>query len=321
MNKWTRIIAELALALLVSIAGLFVHAEDVRISLKNGDLLRGRLISEGDIVLIEHALLGEVRIPKSSVKNIVRPEKKEDEEMAQESSGIEASKAPESRMNGFVRAISFQAWTRQFEFGMNTQRGRRDKIDFNARLNMRRKIEKNDFRFETRRYFGKSDQVKTTDRIYSNFRWRRDLSPGVFYQSDTLYSTDAIKEIDLNLEQTFSLGYRFINQKELKISTGAGMSGRYRDDNTDQGNMNYLVDFFQDADYSLNSRLRLTQEFRIALPPNERSNFEYEFQTGIVSKVTDSLHLSIRYQLEYDKSLPEDRREDQRIVSSVGIDF
>jgi len=299
----------------------WMEAVEVRISLRNGDVLRGRLISEGDVVLIEHAILGDVEIPKRSVRSIIRPNQNRDEGDASEEPENEESQVSEPWIKDFVRLISFENWSRQFEFGMNLQSGRRDKFDYNARFNIRRRIEKNDFRFEARRYFGESDQGKTTDRLYSNFRWRRDLSPGVFYQTDTLYSSDAIKEIDVNLEQTLGLGYRLLNQKALKVSTGAGLSGRYREDNVDNGNTNYLLDAFQDLDYRLGSRLRFTQEFRIALPPDERSEYEYEFQAGIVSKVTDSLHLSIRYQLEYDRSLPEDRREDQRIVSSVGIDF
>jgi putative salt-induced outer membrane protein YdiY len=299
----------------------WMEAVEVRISLRNGDVLRGRLISEGDVVLIEHSILGDVEIPKRSVRSIIRPNQSQNEGDTSEEPEKKELPASEPWMKSFVRVISFEDWTRQLEFGMNLQSGRRDKFDYNARFNMRRRIEKNDFRFEARRYFGESDQEKTTDRLYSNFRWRRDLSPGVFYQSDTLYSSDAIKEIDVNLEQTLGLGYRLLNQKALKVSTGAGLSGRYREDNVDNGNTNYLLDVFQDLDYRLGSRLRLTQEFRIALPPDERSEYEYEFQAGIVSKVTDSLHLSVRYQLEYDRSLPEDRREDQRIVSSVGIDF
>ena len=299
----------------------WMEAVEVRISLRNGDFLRGRLISEGDVVLIEHAILGDVEIPKRSVRSIIRPNQNRDEGDASEEPENEESQVSEPWIKDFVRLISFENWSRQFEFGMNLQSGRRDKFDYNARFNIRRRIEKNDFRFEARRYFGESDQGKTTDRLYSNFRWRRDLSPGVFYQTDTLYSSDAIKEIDVNLEQTLGLGYRLLNQKARKVSTGAGLSGRYREDNVDNGNTNYLLDAFQDLDYRLGSRLRFTQEFRIALPPDERSEYEYEFQAGIVSKVTDSLHLSIRYQLEYDRSLPEDRREDQRIVSSVGIDF
>ena len=299
----------------------WVEAVEVRISLRNGDVLRGRLISEGDIVLIEHTILGDVEIPKRSVRSIIRPNQNRNEGDTPEEPENEESQASRSRIKDFLRVISFENWSRQFEFGMNLQSGRRDKLDYNARFNVRRRIEKNDFRFEARRYFGESDRGKTTDRLYSNLRWRRDLSPGVFYQTDTLYSSDAIKEIDVNLEQTLGLGYRLLNQKALKVSTGAGLSGRYREDNVDNGNTNYLFDVFQDLDYRLGSRLRFTQEFRIALPPDERSEYEYEFQAGIVSKVTDSLHLSIRYQLEYDRSLPEDRREDQRIVSSVGIDF
>jgi putative salt-induced outer membrane protein YdiY len=321
MKFWTRSYVRVAAAFFACLSMQWMEAVEVRISLRNGDVLRGRLISEGDVVLIEHAILGDVEIPKRSVRSIIRPNQNQNEEDTSEEPEKEELPASEPWMKDFVRVISFEDWSRQFEFGMNLQSGRRDKFDYNARFNMRRRIEKNDFRFEARRYFGESDQEKTTDRLYSNFRWRRDLSPGVFYQSDTLYSSDAIKEIDVNLEQTLGLGYRLLNQKALKVSTGAGLSGRYREDNVDNGNTNYLLDVFQDLDYRLGSRLRLTQEFRIALPPDERSEYEYEFQAGIVSKVTDSLHLSIRYQLEYDRSLPEDRREDQRIVSSVGIDF
>ena len=321
MKFWTRSYARVATVFFACLSMQWMEAVEVRISLRNGDVLRGRLISEGDVVLIEHAILGDVEIPKRSVRSIIRPNQNRNEGDASEEPENEESQVPEPWMKDFVRLISFENWSRQFEFGMNLQSGRRDKFDYNARFNIRRRIENNDFRFEARRYFGESDQGKTTDRLYSNFRWRRDLSPGVFYQTDTLYSSDAIKEIDVNLEQTLGLGYRLLNQKALKVSTGAGLSGRYREDNVDNGNTNYLLDAFQDLDYRLGSRLRFTQEFRIALPPDERSEYEYEFQAGIVSKVTDSLHLSIRYQLEYDRSLPEDRREDQRIVSSVGIDF
>jgi putative salt-induced outer membrane protein YdiY len=321
MKFWTQSYVRVAAIFFACLSMQWMEAVEVRISLRNGDVLRGRLISEGDVVLIEHSILGDVEIPKRSVRSIIRPNQSQNEGDTSEEPEKKELPASEPWMKSFVRVISFEDWTRQLEFGMNLQSGRRDKFDYNARFNMRRRIEKNDFRFEARRYFGESDQEKTTDRLYSNFRWRRDLSPGVFYQSDTLYSSDAIKEIDVNLEQTLGLGYRLLNQKALKVSTGAGLSGRYREDNVDNGNTNYLLDVFQDLDYRLGSRLRLTQEFRIALPPDERSEYEYEFQAGIVSKVTDSLHLSVRYQLEYDRSLPEDRREDQRIVSSVGIDF
>ncbi|HCR31432.1 MAG TPA: hypothetical protein DIV79_15615 [Opitutae bacterium] len=321
------------------------QAEEVELILTNGDRLKGELVSEGETIVLKHAVLGELSMANGDVRMIERPKPQpvSPKPKVQKPTVAKASPSPEpagkatgssakqpgkldraiqaTRTNRFVDLIDLDAWTQQLEFGMNAQSGRRDKVDFNTLYSMRRKIQNNDFRLLVRRYYGESNQEKTTDRTFSNFRWRHDISPGVFYQSDTEYSSDRIKEIDLNLEQTLGVGYRFLNQKALKVSTGMGMSSRYRDRATVSGETSYLVDLFQDIDYRVNNRLRLTQEFKLEVPPDKEDEYEYEFRMGMTSKVNEALHLSLRYQLEYDRSLPEDRREDQRVVSSVGIDF
>ena len=315
--------AILALALALGALGQSAFAQEVKISLKNGDILRGLLIVEGDVVVIQHTLLGDIDIPKSSIKKLDRlvvREKKESDAEGSENGEAAGSEPSRSWGRTFIHALTFEPWSKEFEFGMNNQSGRKNRQDFSLRYNMRRRIEKNDYRFLAQKYYGVSEGEKTSDRSLSSFRWRSDIAPGVFYQSDTLYSTDAIKEINLSLEQKFGLGYRFINEKNFKLSTGMGLNGRYRDDR--RGNRtNYLVDLFEDIDYRLNQRFRITQEFSIALPPEDSNQYEIQFQTGVVSKITDSLHMSVRYQLEYDRSQPKDRREDQRLVSSVGFDF
>ena len=321
------------------------QVQEVEIVLANGDRLKGELVSEGESIVLKHAVLGELSMANGDVRIIERPNPPpaSPKPMVQKPALAKTTPIPESagkaagsaakqpgridraiqatRINRFVDLIDLDAWTQQFEFGMNSQNGRRDKVDFNTLYSMRRKIQNNDFRLLVRRFYGESNQEKTTDRTYSNFRWRHDISPGVFYQSDTEYSSDRIKEVDLNLEQTLGVGYRFLNQKALKVSTGMGMSSRYRDRATESGETSYLVDLFQDVDYRVNNRLRLTQEFKLEVPPDKEDEYEYEFRMGMTSKVNEALHLSLRYQLEYDRSLPKDRREDQRVVSSVGIDF
>lgn len=323
------------------------QVEEVEIVLTNGDRLKGQLISEGETIVLKHAVLGELSMANGDVRMIERPKPAPIATKPQAKKTTVAKSIPAkgpapsdggaestakqpgrldraikaTRINRFVDLIELDAWTQQFEFGMNSQNGRRDKVDFNTLYSMRRKIQNNDFRLLVRRYYGESNQEKTTDRTNSNFRWRHDISPGVFYQSDTEYSSDRIKEIDLNLEQTLGVGYRLLNQKALKVSTGMGMSSRYRDTASESGETSYLVDFFQDVDYRVSNRLRLTQEFKLEVPPDKDEEYEYEFRMGMTSKVNEALHLSLRYQLEYDRSLPEDRREDQRIVSSLGIDF
>jgi len=345
MGIWERGCNAISIGLLLLVVQASLQAEEVEIILTNGDRLKGELVSEGELIVLKHAFLGELSMANRDVRMIERPKPQPAlpthkvqkpavaktnpiPESAAKAAGSSA-KQPGSidrviqakRINRFVDLIDLDAWTQQFEFGMNSQNGRRDKVDFNTLYSMRRKIQNNDFRVLVSRFYGESNQEKTTDRIYSNFRWRHDISPGVFYQSDTEYSSDRIKEIDLNLEQTLGVGYRFLNRKALKVSTGMGMSSRYRDRATESGETSYLVDLFQDVDYRVNNRLRLTQEFKLEVPPDKEDEYEYEFRMGMTSKVNEALHLSLRYQLEYDRSLPKDRREDQRVISSVGIDF
>jgi len=347
MGIWRRGCIAISIGLVFLAGQGLGQIQEVELVLTNGDRLKGQLISEGETIVLKHAVLGELSLANGDVLMIERPKpppianepqvKKsavaetandKDPTPADSNSGAGAKQLGRldraiqaTRINRFVDLIDLDAWTQQIEFGMSSQNGRRDKVDFNALYSMHRKIESNDFRLLFRRYYGESNQEKTTDRTNSNFRWRHDISPGVFYQADTEYSSDRIKEIDLNLEQTLGLGYRLLNQRALKVSTGMGMSSRYRDTATESGETSYLVDLFQDVDYRVSSRLRLTQEFKLEVPPDNDEEYEYEFRMGMTSKVNEALHLSLRYQLEYDRSLPEDRREDQRVVSSLGIDF
>jgi len=320
MVQVKRAILALALALGALAMGQSAFAQEVKISLKNGDILSGLLIVEGDVVVIQHTLLGDIDIPKSSIRKLDRLVVTEKKGLKAEDGNAPVSEPTRSWGRAFIHALTFEPWSKEFEFGMNSQRGRKNRQDSSIRYDMRRRIEKNDYRFLAQKYYGVSDGEKTSDRSLSSFRWRSDIAPGVFYQSDTLYSSDAVKEIDLSLEQKFGLGYRFINEKNFKLSTGLGLNGRYRDDSRGN-NTTYLVDLFEDIDYRLNQRFRITQEFSIALPPEDSDQYEVEFKMGVVSKITDSLHLSVRYQFDYDRSQPKDRREDQRLVSSVGFDF
>ncbi|OUW17855.1 MAG: hypothetical protein CBD18_03785 [Opitutales bacterium TMED158] len=346
MNQGTKWFVAAFLAVFTALMGASLTADEVTVHLENGDRLKGVLISEGDTIAIRHSLLGEVTIRKESISRLERgseaneakasagavkarpsgnpkPDRANAEQAKEPSAGKQADTFVEPKQSwtrAAIQALTFENWTRQFEFGMNNQRGRRIKEDYSLRYTMRRRIDKNDFRFLAQKFYGETDDDVTSDRTLSSFRWRKDISPGAFYQTDTIYSADAVKEIDLSLQQKLGLGYRFVDRKDLKVNTGLGLSSRYRDD-TRGNNSDYLLSLFEDVDYRLSPRFRLTQDFGISLPPENHEEYEIEFQTGVVSKLSESLHMSVRYQLQYDRSQPRDRREDQRFVSSIGFDF
>ncbi len=325
-NMRRRLYTLLTVSLILSTSCLSAVAttQNVHLLFKNGDRLSGILIEEGsDLIQIDSEFLGKLSVKRGSLKKIEKPGEATQAKQTEPENPSAIPPAPSKPrpIRSLFQALTFDDWKKRLEFGMTTQSGRRDKTDFSFRLNMQRRFEKNQYRFQSRYLYGKNRGEKSTDKQNASFLWRRDIAPGVFYQTDTLYSVDEIKEIDLNLEQRLGLGYRFVDTEKFKLSTGAGTGGRLRTDRNMSNAFEYLFDVFEDIDYRVSKRLRLTQDFRIALPLSETDQYLIDFRAAMVTDITESLDLSVRYQLEYDNSLSRDRREDQRLISAIGYSF
>ena len=316
-------------AALVVVAG-FGMETSVVVHFKNGDRLSGTLIEESDrSIVLGTQMLGPLRLDREVIEKLNRVGAQEKGAVvskpsptpATELAGLDSKTRTAVGISRWLALFQLEAWKQRLEIGMNSQSGRRDKTDFLLRYDMRKKVGKTDHRIQSRVLYGETNKEKSTDKLLTNYRWRHDIAPGVFYESYSSYSFDAIKEIDHNLEQKLGIGYRWVNREGLKFSTGGGSSGRFRDDTTGNAGFFYLVDLFEDIDYRLNKRLRMTQEFRFAVPPENSDLYEYDFRAAVISDITDSLNFTLRYQLEYDNSQPADRREDQRLISAIGMDF
>lgn len=324
------------LAAAISWVGL--SQEKYQLSLANGDRITGAVLSRSsEAVVLEADYFGQVVIPVKDIRSESRiepepepeaaPQPEEVAERQPEPAGIPDVQGlpPEPRdRSSYARlldVLGFPGWKKRVEFGLTAQSGRKDKNDFSFRYDMRKREEDDSLRFEAKYYYGKTNDEVSTDKLSSNFRYRRDFVPGVFYETDTRYNKDGIKEIDLNLEQKVGLGYRFFDDKTFKLSTGAGASGRLRDDRQRDNEVSYLLDLFQDIDYRFSERMRLTQDMRLAVPLEDTEQYEFVFRTSMVSELTESLNLTVRYELEYDRSLIDANREDRRFVSALGYTF
>ena len=313
------------------------------LKLKNGDQLSVELIADqGEALRVRSPILGELSIPKGQVANLgafLGGGASSASVVA--TTGTESSRAPaeglpepelvadgELSESGpglweYLRdQIPFREWDKRLQLGVTSLSGRKNKKDSNWRFTMSHKNEKDRFNFDAKGYYGEADGETTSDKLEGKFRWRRDLSPGFFYQSETVYLSDEIKRIDLNVEQKLGLGLRFLDSERLKISTGAGASARWREFSSEKlDESDYLVDVFQDWDYRFNDRLRFKQDFRVAMPVQEANDYEYKFSTSLVSDVTKAINLSLRYELGYDNSLDPADRSDRRFVSTMGYTF
>lgn len=212
-------------------------------------------------------------------------------------------------------------WKKNLQFGFNSTTGRRDLSTLNYRLDMSRKIEKSRLKFNADYAYGEANGVTNLDKFSTKFRWRKDISPGVFYEAQSLYSRDSIKLIDSNIEQKVGLGTRLLDSEGSTLSAGVGAVGRWREINQRGTQSDALINVFQDWEYKLTEKVSLKQDFKFAMPTDETDDYEIDFAASVRSNVTESINLSVQLQLGFDNSLPEDRREDRRLISSLGYSF
>ncbi len=318
----------------------------VVVELDNGDILSGEPVAEqADAVVLRVDYLGKVNLPKERIDNLeefrralassLEPVAVADNAVGElpavvEANGGEASDVMEDAApNGplgraqdlLVGYIPFAKWEKQLQFGLDSKSGRRDQTNFNYRFDMQRKDERDQHRVKAAYYYGEALDVTTSNRFSSSYRWRRTLSPGFFYESNTGYSFDRIKLIDSNFEHKFGLGSRIMDSETSVLSAGLGASGRWREFAVKDDEVLYLVDLFQDWDYHITERVRLKQDMRVAMPLEEEENYEINFSAALTSDITSSISVSLRYELDYDNSLNENLRENRRFISSLGYEF
>ncbi|MCH6255984.1 DUF481 domain-containing protein [Puniceicoccaceae bacterium K14] len=312
-----------------------IRAEEetrIRIELVNGDLVSGVLVEENpEFVKIYSEYAGVVTINRSAVIGISFTEEivaqneietKEPGPLAEENFEDEDGELEaQGWVNQFAKSLDIRTWKKRLEFGLTSHSGSKDKSDFSLRYLMTKSHKDDHFRLEGKYFYSETEELTTTDRNSVLFRWRHDIAPGIFYQTDSSYSSDAIKDIDYDLEQKFGLGYRFIERDKVKLSSGFGLTGRRRQESDIDEESVVLADFFQDWEQKFNKRISLYQDFSIGAPISESTLYEVDFSAAIVSEITETLNFTIRFELEYDNSLEDDVKKDQRLISSVGYDF
>ncbi len=295
-------------------------------TLANGDRLTGQLLEDdGESLEIKHAQLGVLKLPKTALRAEIAETKEE--------TGADA--APAGRKPAPAAKAPAPAWKRQIEFGFSQQSGAKSKEDLNLRAQADGRKGDNTFRATARLLQAEADERTVTDRREADFRWRHDLNKRLFAQALTTYAADDVRAIDLSLEQQIGGGYRLIDDKRHKASIGLGAVVQYLEREGFEEATALLGSFFQDYTYTMNSRVKLTQESNVLV--SDGSNFtalggksglssvprdgsyRMRFNTSLQGKVTSQMSLNLRYEYDYDRSAPNpDLRGDQRITTSLG---
>lgn len=213
-------------------------------------------------------------------------------------------------------------WTGRIDFGYTWQSGRAEKSELSLRAQADRDVESDEYRALAEFLYGELEGVRNTQRFTSSFRWRRDISERVFTQTLTLYESDRIRDIRNRVEQNLGIGYRYLQSERLEGSVVPGFTLQYTDEEGVDDRWSYLASVSQDLIWRINDAYRFEEDVNVLIDPADTDDYIVRFNAGIVGTVTESINLSIRYQLLFENQVrPGVEKTDQRVIAAVGYSF
>jgi len=232
--------------------------------------------------------------------------------------------------SGGVQVPPRVTWSGQIELAIFSQTGRSKNQNSSLRFEASRVSQRNNYRLRSRYLYGKNAAQVANDRINADLRWRRELGPRLFAQSQTSYLRDRVAQIAFNAEQNLSLGYQVFKDARHDLNAGAGATALYRDVTGPSQSSLYLAETFQDYSYKLNHRITISEGLNLLYSPDGRvvgtsadnAHYKVRFNSALQGKMTERIALTLRFEYEYDNSIVvKEARTDQRITTSVGYSF
>ncbi|HVW22191.1 MAG TPA: DUF481 domain-containing protein, partial [Opitutaceae bacterium] len=229
-------------------------------------------------------------------------------------------------------------WIGKVEFGYDNNLTTTRAVTTTTRLEADRISGPDNFQFKGSYLYGRSDHVPTTDQDELDFRWRHNLDARLFTEATSTYSQDKIRQINDNLEQGGSFGYRVFANQTQSVDFGLGLIGQYLDATGVQQGADYFGHVFQDYTYKINGRFTLAQDVSADYSPEKRARFgvttigspvnsqaqdyDYKFHSTLEGKITDHMSLNLHFEYDYDNAvLDPHARAEQHVTTTVGYSF
>lgn len=194
------------LVCLVCVLLLAGPAAGEKIELRSGDILNGEVVESTEAyVLLQHPVLGEVKVPRSEIEP---PKQKK------ESPGLFGT--------------SFMAgWTREINFGVNGAQGNTVNLNLTGGFDLKAENERRRWTWSGR-YILKTDDGSTTDnnaRVQTRYDWLSPESPWFLFV-EPLYDYDDFKAWKHRITLSAGPGYDIVQRETFSLRSGLGVSGQ-----------------------------------------------------------------------------------------------
>lgn len=318
-----------ALFLIALVCGAAAGRAEV-LTFANGDHLTGTIVKRADGKVYFHSeIVGDFVVPEEAVTISKSP----------------APATPVESLSGLPPASHPVAvtpppprWTGKVEFGYENNETNVRTVNTVLRADAEKVVGPDDYLAHGRYIRGVTSSVPNTDLEDASFRWRHNLSQRLFTQAQTNYTSDKIRKVHYEADQSAGIGYKLYQSLRQTVDVGAGVSAQYLNAEGIQRGFGYLGNAFQDFVYKINGRYTFTENASLDYAPASRTRFAifgetapvngpaqdyaYKFFSTLQGKITDRTSLNLRFEYEFDNAVVDPAaRATQRITTTLGYGF
>ncbi len=324
----------------------FIHADTLEF--KNGDRLTGKILKEEMGKIFFHSdLLGDMQIDASKVSLITRAEipavadveeqaATETEEIVAASTTRPAEIKKASKKSSLLRIPGFnflvehrplKKWDSDLKAGFGRKSGERDKVDVTMRFVSIYEREKSHYKLKARYTYGfqkGKDGVKekSSDRYEASLRYRYTRSERVFFQANSRYLKDLIKNIDGEFKQSLGLGWKYLNGEKMQASITPSLTGQYQQISDIGKGWDFLATLFQDFEYKLSDKFTFREETVFSVDPGNTHLFTIDFLAKIEARISTTSNVDLRWEIDFDNNVaPGVNKLQERILLAFGYKF
>jgi hypothetical protein len=341
---------------LVGLAGAGLRADELYT--RGGIRLVGRIVAEtSEYVEFQSSELGTVRVARGVISRLERSDKAERAIVETASPATAAAKAaspekaaatapaPPAENSGIAPEPDkvatkekaevdnspgfqlFRGWKSALRFGLTVRRGRySDTVVDIGYLSDKIDARKREYQLEFRFY--RKDDIKADNlhvpkdnNLTGEFRFRKNLAPRWFFQSNIRYYRDPTVNLLNEATQTDGVGYRLLKGKRAKLSVGPAAGIQYADYTTQEG-WHFVAGVYQDFQCDLSESFRIREDLYYFQDPWNSYSHAARMHLDLSQRLNKIMFLGLAYDYCFEGEVGRKvSRNQNRLGLNLGVNF
>jgi len=213
-------------------------------------------------------------------------------------------------------------WSGNVRSGLNGSNGDSDTLNFNAGFNLQRRSLRDRTRLNAEYIFQQSDGETDENKWFSDLQYDYFISDDVYSFSLFRIEQDESSDLDLRTILSTGLGYQWIEKKDLKFSTEAGLSWLYEDFSTGMSDNKLTLRLAYNYENNLWDKVRFFNNFEIYPKITDPSDFFLTTTAGLRTNVSKTIFTEAKVIYEYDSTPAEGNgKNNVNYLFSLGMNF